>query len=128
MKINDLTKEKEKTEIIIKFVKWAINELNIKSEPNITIHSNFDFVSKNRTFGSADSARNISVYLGNRNVADLLRTLCHELVHYKQFSEGLAHDDMDEDTRQNIEDVANAMAGRMLRQYGKQHAEIYSRS
>lgn len=111
-----------------RFASWACKELGINPVPEIHYSNDYDAVESKRSFGHATSDGGIWVYVGDRTPADAMRTLAHELVHYKQFSEGLAHDDMDEDTRQGVEDVANAMAGRMLRQYGKQHAEIYSRS
>lgn len=111
-----------------RFATWACKQLNIDSVPNIHYSNDYDAVESKRSFGHATSDGEIWVYVGDRTPADSMRTLCHELVHNKQFSEGLAHDDMDEETRQSIEDVANAMAGRMLREYGKLHAEIYSRS
>lgn len=111
-----------------RFATWACKQLGISSVPEIHYSNDYDSVEQKRSFGHATSDGGIWVYIGDRTPADAMRTLCHELVHYKQFNEGLASDDMDEETRQGVEDVANAMAGRMLRQYGKQHVEIYSRS
>lgn len=111
-----------------RFAEWACKQLDISSVPDINYSNDYDTVEQQRSFGHATSDGGIWIYVGDRTPADAMRTLCHELVHYKQFNEGLASDDMDEETRQGVEDVANAMAGRMLRQYGKQHAEIYSRS
>ena len=110
-----------------RFAEWACKQLGISSVPEITYSNDFDTVEKQRSFGHATSDGGIWVYIGDRIPADAMRTLCHELVHYKQFNEALAYDDMDEETRQGVEDVANAMAGRLLREYGKSHVEIYSR-
>jgi hypothetical protein len=54
-----------------------------------------------------------------------MRTLCHELIHHKQFEIGTAHDGMNKEQTQSIEDEANAIAGRMMRDYGAEHEEIY---
>jgi Zn-dependent peptidase ImmA (M78 family) len=116
----------DKKQQIQKFFVWACKKLGISSMPRISFTNDLADVEKNRTFGSTRSDGKIWVYMGNRNPADIMRTLAHELVHYKQFETNLATTDMDEQQRQSVEDVANAVAGRMLRTYGKNHAEIYS--
>lgn len=99
--------------------------LEIDAAPSIKYGNNKEHVDSKRTFGSTDSAGNIWVHVGNRNSADIMRTLCHELVHHRQFELGIANDDMDDEQRLAIEDEANAIAGRMMREYGQQHVEIY---
>ena len=116
----------EKKNQLQQFVKWSCKKMGINKVPEIRYGYDLDEVEEKRTFGSTYSDGYIWVYVGERNLADIMRTLCHELVHHRQFETDLASNDMDEETRQNIEDVANAMAGRLLREYGKQHVEIYS--
>jgi hypothetical protein len=82
-------------------------------------------VNKNRSYGSTNSAGEIWTHIGNRTPADAMRTLCHELIHHKQFELGTARDDMDDEQRLKIEDEANAIAGRMMRAYGKIDGSIY---
>jgi hypothetical protein len=124
MKINEIN-NKEKIQAIKKFTGWAKQRLEITGTPKIKLTTNKKYVTDKRTFGTTSSNGEIWVYIENRNLADILRTLCHELVHFKQFSDGTAHDHMNEQQHQQIEDEANAMAGRLMRDYGKQHAEIY---
>jgi Zn-dependent peptidase ImmA (M78 family) len=57
-------------------------------------------------------------------MADLLRTLAHELVHRKQSEDGRI-DYNSGKTGSEIENEANAMAGVLLRKFGKQNEEIY---
>jgi hypothetical protein len=102
-----------------------MKELNIETPPTIKYGNDLGHVMKNRSFGSTRSNGDVWVHVGNRNVADCCRTLVHELIHVKQFQLGSASDTMDDEQRQNIEDVANALAGRMLRVYGKRDASIY---
>jgi hypothetical protein len=108
-----------------RFARWAIDELGIENEPRINYSSEMSIVLNNRSFGSTKPNGEVWVHVGNRNTADIMRTLCHELIHVKQFEDGTASVDMDEEQRQFIEDEANAIAGRMMRTYGKEHAEIY---
>jgi Zn-dependent peptidase ImmA (M78 family) len=117
--------DKNKTEIINHFADWCIKKLNIKKSPKITMIVDDEFVKNNRTFGSTSPTNEVVVYLGNRNTADILRTLCHELVHCRQFEIETAYPEMSQEQRQRIEDVANAMAGRLLRDYGKINYKIY---
>ena len=106
------------------FVQWICEQ--IACDPvDVDYGFDLDKVKELRTFGSTNSNGDIWVYVGDRNMADIMRTLAHELIHLKQFGEGDASDDMDEEQRQHIEDEANALAGRLMREYGKQHEEIY---
>jgi hypothetical protein len=57
-----------------------------------------------------------------------MRTLCHELIHHRQFELGTASPGMDTETRLKIEDEANAVAGRMLRMYGLRNGDIFKTS
>lgn len=123
MKIADVLNQKQK---IDKFYSWVCKELGIVDKPEIVYSDDLDQVEDKRTFGTTDISGKIWVYCGPRNPADIMRTLCHELVHYVQFSEGLADENMSDDRRQSIEDVANAIAGRLLRKYGQLNPEIYS--
>jgi Zn-dependent peptidase ImmA (M78 family) len=79
----------------------------------------------NHTFGSFDpNSDKIWLYVKNRNMADLLRTLAHELVHRKQAEDGRIDYNSGE-TGSEIENEANAQAGVLLRKFGKQNEEIY---
>ena len=125
MRIHEIKDQQTKVEQVRKFADWAMKELNIETPPTIKYGNDLGHVMKNRSFGSTRSNGDVWVHVGNRNVADCCRTLVHELIHVKQFQLGSASDTMDDEQRQNIEDVANALAGRMLRVYGKRDASIY---
>lgn len=125
MKIFEIDGHK-KIQELQQFVEWTCNKLSINNIPSIKYSNDLKQVEANRTFGSTKSTGEIWTYVGDRNPADVMRTLCHELVHYKQFELGLANETMNSEQKQRIEDVANAMAGRLMREYGKQHVSIYS--
>jgi Zn-dependent peptidase ImmA (M78 family) len=114
-----------RSKLIHDFTSWACSQLKINNKPQIQLIADDDFVLSNRTFGSTSPDGDVLVYLKNRNTADVLRTLCHELIHCAQFERGIAHSEMSEQQRQRIEDQANAIAGRMLRDYGKINGDIY---
>lgn len=115
----------EKIQALKDFARWAIKRIEISKPPRITFGHDVSQAKSKHTFGSTNSQGQIWVHVGNRNPADIMRTLCHELIHHKQFEKGVAYDNMDEDQRQYIEDEANAFAGRLMREYGQDHEEIY---
>lgn len=125
MRINEINNQPSKLAMVKKFADWAIDHLGIKQPPSINYSNDLDKVKDNRTFGSTRSDGAVWVHVGNRNAADVMRTLVHELIHVLQFEKGTATNDMDEDQRQDIEDEANALAGRIMREYGKIDSKIY---
>lgn len=125
MKLNELTSTKRKIKIAKDFVQWACDKLDITETPPIHYSNDKEQVRLKRTFGTTLPSGEIWVYVGERNTADMLRTLVHELVHVRQFNMGKAHEQMSEKERLSVEDEANALAGRMMREYGKINVEIY---
>jgi len=67
----------------------------------------------------------IWIYTGNRNTADVLRTIGHELMHAKQREQSKGKP-LDGTTGSPHENEANAMAGILLRTYGKMNPDIYN--
>ena len=64
------------------------------------------------------------MYIANRNLADVLRTLGHELTHHRQNELGLLYTQSGE-TGSPIEDEANVVAGILMREFGKKNELIY---
>ena len=62
-------------------------------------------------------------YLG-RNLADVCRSLAHELTHHRQNELDLLTNTAGE-TGTDIENDANAMAGILMRDYGKLNLNVY---
>ena len=66
--------------------------------------------------------------MANRNLADALRTIAHELTHFKQSLDKRITDNPEDksgETGSEIENEANARAGIIMREFGKSHPEIY---
>jgi cytidyltransferase-like protein len=114
------------TGTIGEFVKFAIKNLGIQNPPrNLTLSYDTAKAKQMRSFGYFDPNSNkIWIYCGNRNMGDILRTLAHELVHRKQDEDGRINYESGK-TGSEIENEANAKAGVLLRDFGKQHEEIY---
>ena len=70
------------------------------------------------------TSKKIWIYVKNRNMADILRTLAHELVHYKQLLDGALNSESGK-TGSDEENEANAQAGVLLRDFGKVNPVIY---
>ena len=114
------------TGTIGEFIKYAIKNLGIQNPPrSLSLSYDNAKAKEMKSFGYFDPNDNkIWVYVGNRNMGDILRTLAHELVHRKQDEDGRISYESGE-TGSEIENEANAMAGVLLRDFGKQHEEIY---
>ena len=114
------------TGTIGEFIKFAIKNLEIQSPPrSLSLSYNNSKAKEMKSFGYFDPNENkIWVYVKNRNMGDILRTLAHELVHRKQDEDGRISYESGK-TGSDIENEANAMAGVLLRDFGKQHDEIY---
>jgi len=68
----------------------------------------------------------IKVYVKNRAIIDILRSIAHELVHHLQYLEGrLLNPAKDGEDGSLIENEANAKAGEIIRRYGKLNPKIY---
>jgi cytidyltransferase-like protein len=118
--------DESETGTIGEFVKFAIKNLGIQNPPrNLTLSYDTAKAKEMRSFGYFDPNSNkIWIYCGNRNMGDILRTLAHELVHRKQDEDGRINYESGK-TGSEIENEANAKAGVLLRDFGKQHEEIY---
>ncbi len=71
--------------------------------------------------------RVICVYIKDRAIMDVMRSVAHELVHHQQNErgdlKGLEEEGAD---GSSIENEANAKAGEIIRVFGRQNPEIYT--
>lgn len=106
------------------FVKFCQNHLKLNNLPKIDLTND---KSKTTTYAHNDIANDeIVVYMGNRSLGDVMRSLAHELVHYEQKQNGkLKHDGSDGVTGSPIENEANAVAGVIMREYGQNNQHIF---
>ena len=75
----------------------------------------------------APGSREVMVMSKNRHPMDIFRSVAHELVHHKQNEEGRIGKDVAREgaTGSDIENEANAVAGVLLRKFGRNNPEIY---
>lgn len=116
----------DRKQMIADFVKFALEHLECEHKPKIKLVTDNATVQDFKSFGGTNIHNGeIWVYIGNRNLADILRTLCHEMVHFKQFKDGRIKGPEDGKTGSELENEANAKAGIILRHYGKMKPAIF---
>jgi hypothetical protein len=112
-------------QILREFVLWCQQQLGITKLPKITLtHKNTNTQSRPWTGQYDFSTQHITIYVGNRNTVDICRSLAHELVHVRQFELGMVSPEKSF-PGSAIEVLADAVAGKMIKVYGKQHREIF---
>jgi Zn-dependent peptidase ImmA (M78 family) len=128
IKLNeDLLNPKDKFPLIAEFVAYACNRIDLSENdlPEIIISENDGEARENKSFGGYNiKDETIRVILINRNLADVLRTLAHELVHHKQKIENKLDQDSGK-TGSDCENEANSLAGVIMREFGKIRPEIF---
>lgn len=115
MRINEVILEKM-TDHLIELCKF---ELELDELPPVSMVS-APTVGGNSSFGVFDGT--IKVVCQNRHPIDTMRTLAHELVHWKQRSTNM---ELDGETGSEIENQANALAGVIMRKFGKKYPEYF---
>ena len=117
--------DQKKLDTLKDFLKFCKKELNIQSLPKINLVNDKSFVEQNRSFGAYDpNDGSIKVVSLNRNLADICRSLAHELTHHRQKELNMIGD-ASGNTGSDIENEANAMAGIIMRDYGKKNVAVY---
>jgi len=107
------------------FVQWAIKTLNVqKPYPKIKLSTDTKDAQLNHRTGMHTDDGHILVYIKNRNLVDIFRTLFHELVHERQDQLNMIGPN-DSYPGSPIEAMADMMAGKYIKIYGKQHPEIF---
>jgi len=120
-----LPKEK-KNEVIEEFIGFLKGKLEFGEDmPKITISYDGNEASSMKSFGKYTPENNIlRVVAANRNLADILRTLAHELIHHKQYKDGKLTPNSN-DTGSEDENEANSLAGVFLREFGQNNPIIF---
>jgi hypothetical protein len=119
----NIEKEDKIKEMFEKFLPFAMKLLGLKNLPVMKFEASVSG-GEQPTFGKYDHQNNeLYVALANRHPNDILRTLAHELVHYKQ---GVEHrlDDYSGETGSEEENEAHAIAGIIMRYFNKEYPEF----
>lgn len=113
---------------VVKFIKFINDEMNLNKPFNIKLSISRDDDLKTYAYYNKENGH-IKVYIKNRGLADVLRSIAHELIHHKQNQDNLlnlSHPDVGG----QIEDEANSVAGQLVKKFGYKHPElaIYSKN
>jgi hypothetical protein len=115
---------KDKAPIIQKLVTFACEQLQIE-QPPIKLINSPTYTQEHSSFGGYyPSEQKIVCVVHNRNMADILRTLAHELVHHMQNGKGELDSDSGEDGSPS-ENEANSTAGIIMRKFGRDNPQIF---
>jgi len=126
-KLNEATLPvEEKNAIVNKFVEFVDGKLGLNGDvPEVEVTYDSNVAQDMKSFGKYTPETNeLLIVAANRNLADVLRTLAHELIHHKQNKDGILHVDSSE-TGSEHENEANALAGVFMREFAKEHPMIF---
>jgi hypothetical protein len=119
-----LTKEDIDIRAVADFVNFAKQQLGI--DDDIKVELAFERTPDLTTTAYYNLDGLVKVYVKDRAIIDVCRSIVHELVHHKQNLEGrLLNPAKDGEDGSPIENEANAVAGEIVRRYGKLNPEIY---
>jgi len=109
--------------IVKRFIIFLKKELRLTADIPLVLIDDLNFSVKNHSFACIVPDTQI-IYLSivNRHPVDILRTLAHEVVHYKQLISGQP---VSGKTGSKYENEANAKAGEIMRKYGQLHPELF---
>jgi len=112
-------------EEIEKFVQWASKILHLKTEPIIELSTDTqEAQDEHHTGAHMEGSNHIWVYVNNRNLVDILRTVFHELVHLRQSELGMIQPG-DSYPGSPIEAMADMLAGKYIKIYGEKNHHIF---
>jgi hypothetical protein len=127
-KTNEGVESTDDVQKIKDFIKWSIKQINLeKPYPKIILSKDTKKAQDGHHTGvHTEDAENrcIWVYIGDRNLVDIFRTIFHELVHEKQSQLNMIQSG-DSYPGSPIEAMADMVAGKYIKIYGKQHPEIF---
>lgn len=113
----------EKFELMKKFISYCKEQLNIKQKLAIKLKTKRD--GELSTFAHyKPSDKSLCIYVKNRHIGDILRSIAHELKHVQQDLNGELTINSGEDGSPH-ENEANSFAGIVMRKFGKKFPIIY---
>ena len=120
-----LTKDETDVRDVADFVNFAKDYLNI--DDDIKIELAFKKTPDLRTTAYYNNGdKRVKIYVKDRAIIDVCRSIAHELVHHKQNISGAFEGAEDPGADgSEFENEANAVAGVIIRKWGRIHPEIY---
>jgi hypothetical protein len=111
--------------IMQKFIQWASKELHLKSTPKFEFSYNTEEAQQGHHTGRhSENDNSVWVYVANRNMVDIMRTVYHELTHVRQGELNMIKPG-DSYPGSPIEMLADMTSGKAMKIFGKAHPEIF---
>jgi len=107
--------------ILKRFIVFLKRELRLTYDIPYVLIDDSDFAKNNMTFGMMNREI-LYISVVNRHPVDILRTISHEFIHYKQVMDGKK---ISSHPGSPAENEANAKAGEIMRKYGRLHPELF---
>jgi hypothetical protein len=108
-----------------KFAAWTGKKLHLKHVPKVHLSMDTEEAQEGHHTGMHKPGDDfVWVYAKNRNLVDILRTVFHELVHVRQHELGMIKPG-DSYPGSPIEAMADMLAGKYIKIYGKQNRNIF---
>jgi hypothetical protein len=107
--------------ILKRFVVFLKRELRLTYDIPYVLIDDSDFAKNNMAFGVMNREI-LFISVVNRHPMDILRTVSHEFIHYKQVVDGKK---ISPNPGSPAENEANAKAGEIMRKYGKLYPELF---
>lgn len=110
-------------EEIENFIEWAKDILHLKKVPEFTFSNDTQDAQDNHHTGSHIPGKTW-VYVKNRNLVDILRTVFHELVHARQEELNMIKPNSGY-PGSPVEAMADMLAGKYIKIYGEKNHHIF---
>ena len=108
-----------------KFISFVNDYLELKNPCTIRLTNDREDVTTTAYYDIEKC--HVCVYIKDRAIMDIMRSVAHELVHHHQNERGDLLGRAEEGADGSpIENEANAKAGEIMRVFGKQNPEIYT--
>ena len=111
--------------ILHRFYHSCVDKLQLENPPKLRLETTSDWSQENGSFGQYDADTNTLILAtAGRHVLDILRTMAHEMTHRQQDETNPLPIDAGA-TGSPWEDQANAMAGRIMRDWAEEQPEMF---
>lgn len=126
----NLSKEKTKTDKKIELLTQGYNvccdDLEFgPDKPKLHLINDISYTTEHKSFAAySPSTKEVFCVIANRNTADCMRSIAHELMHHKQNLENRLYNGAGEDGT-DIENEANSYSGKIMRRLGREIENIF---
>ena len=111
---------------MVDFISFASDHLKLKDKPKVKFVQEKEPDMSSACYNIGD--KSIKILSKDRRFMDIARSVAHEMVHQQQHEKIGDPSKLDGSTGSPHEDEANAVAGRIIRMYGKKNPELYTES